>query len=196
MTLLEKLCNIQTKLKAPKNLYNSFGKYKYRNAEGIQEAVKPLLKEFRCTLTIEDDIVPIGERIYVKAICRLYDLDSDEQVIISAFARETEDRSGMDAAQITGSASSYARKYALNGLFLLDDTKDPDTEELKEESDAREKDTIKKELISLAFKAGVETKTICEQAGVKSLDEIDVKKFAKIKAALLKKVNDGAESKA
>lgn len=196
MTLLEKLCNIQTKLKAPKNLYNSFGKYSYRNAEGIQEAFKPYEKEFRVTMTLKDKIVPIGDRFYVEATATLYDLDSDEQIEVPGHAREADSKAGMDAAQITGSASSYARKYALNGLFLLDDTKDPDTEELKEETDAREKDSIKKELISLAFKAGVETKTICEQAGVKSLDEIDVKTFAKIKAALLKKVNDGAESKA
>ena len=191
MTLLEKLGQIQTTLKAPKDLYNSYGKFKYRNAECILEALKPLLAEHRCTLTIEDEIVQVGARIYVKATCRFYDLDSDEEILIPGFARETEDRSGMDCAQITGAASSYARKYALNGLFLLDDTKDPDTEEIKDETDAREKDSIKKELISLAFKAGVETKTICEQAGVKDLKDIDAKTFGQIKAALLKKINDG-----
>ena len=190
MTLLEKLGHIQETLKAPKNLYNSFGKYKYRNAEGIQEAAKPLLMTNRCTLTIEDDIVEIGGRIYVKAICRLYDMDSDENVIITAFAREADAKTGMDAAQVTGAASSYARKYALNGLFLLDDTKDPDTEEIKVEADARadkEAEERKKELIQIAFKAGVETKTICEQAGVKDLKDIDPDTYEKVRKALLKK---------
>lgn len=196
MTLLEKLGQIQTTLKAPKNLYNSFGKYKYRNAEGIQEALKPLLAEHRCTLTIEDEIVQVGGRIYVKATCRFYDLDSDEEILIPAFARETEDRSGMDCAQITGAASSYARKYALNGLFLLDDTKDPDTEEIKDESEGRAKQEMKKDLIQLAFKAGVETKTVCETAGLMSLDDLDPKTYAKIKAGLMAKINGGTESKA
>ena len=202
MTLLEKLCAIQNTLKAPKNLYNSFGKYKYRNAEGIQEAAKPLLAANRCTLTIEDDIVEIGGRIYVKAICRLYDMDTDENVIITAFAREAQDRAGMDPAQVTGAASSYARKYALNGLFLLDDTKDPDTEEIQNESVGRQTQTgkvdMKKDLLQLAYKAGVETETILKQAGVKDLADIDPKKYAQIKTALLKKIGekDGTESNA
>ena len=204
MTILEKLQTIQTTLKAPKNLWNSFGKYKYRNAESIQEALKPLLDDTRTALTIEDEIVPVGHRFYVKATCRLYDLDTDEQVIITAYAREAEEKAGMDPAQITGAASSYARKYALNGMFLLDDTKDPDTDELKIEADAKAEkqkkqpdpkssvgEEMKKELIQLTFKAGVETKTICEQAGVKDLKDIDAKTFGQIKAALLKKINDG-----
>lgn len=207
MTLLDKLQHIQTTLHAPKNMWNSFGKYKYRNAESIQEALKPLLDDTRTALTIEDEIVPVGHRFYVKATCRLYDLDTDEQVIITAYAREAEEKSGMDPAQITGAASSYARKYALNGMFLLDDTKDPDTDEAKIEADAKAEkakpketpgEAMKKELIQLAFKAGVETKTICEQAGVKDLKDIDAKTFGYIKTALLKKIGekDGAQSQA
>lgn len=203
MTILEKLQTIQTTLKAPKDLWNSFGRYKYRNAESILEALKPLLAETRTDLTIEDEIMPIGHRFYVKATCRFYDLDEPEEgrlrdcVVITAYAREAEEKAGMDPAQITGAASSYARKYALNGMFLLDDTKDPDTDEAKIEADVKAEkvkqsgEELKKELIQLAFRAGVETQTICEQAGVKDLKEIDAKTFGQIKAALLKKINDG-----
>ncbi len=119
-----KLNLIQSELKAPKNQYNSFGNYKYRSAEDILEAVKPLLKKHDCMMTISDTIVEVGGRVYVKATATF--LDGDNRTEVCAFAREEETKKGMDAAQITGSASSYARKYALNGLFLIDDTKDPD----------------------------------------------------------------------
>jgi len=119
-----KLNLIQSELKAPKNQYNSFGNYKYRSAEDILEAVKPLLKKHDCSMTISDTIVEVGGRVYVKATATF--LDGDNTTEVCAFAREEETKKGMDAAQITGSASSYARKYALNGLFLIDDTKDPD----------------------------------------------------------------------
>ncbi|MBO7682363.1 MAG: ERF family protein [Clostridia bacterium] len=196
MTILEKLRQIQVRMKAPKNLYNSFGKYYYRNAEGIQEALKPFEDEYNVTLTLEDDIVEIGGRNYVKATARLYDTETDETVIITAFAREAQERAGMDPAQVTGAASSYARKYALNGMFLLDDTKDPDTDEAKVESESRVADTMKKDIIQLAYRAGVETKTICEQAKIKDLSELTPAKYAQIKTALLKKIGekDGAES--
>ena len=116
-------------LKAPKNLYNSFGKYKYRNAEGICEAVKPFLKKYNVVLTLQDDVICIGERIYIKATAKLSDCESSEYFTAEALARESAEKKGMDDSQITGTASSYARKYALNGLFLLDDTKDADTDE-------------------------------------------------------------------
>ncbi len=125
MNLNEKLLNIQTSLKAPKSQYNSFGKYNYRNCEDILEAVKPLLKSNGITLRLTDDIVCVGERYYVKATAILS--DGESEISTSAFAREEETKRGMDASQITGSASSYARKYALNGLFDIDDTKDSDT---------------------------------------------------------------------
>jgi hypothetical protein len=119
-----KLKLIQSELKAPKNQRNTFGNYNYRSAEDILEAVKPLLLKHECTMTISDTIVEVGGRVYVKATATF--LDGDNRTEVCAFAREEETKKGMDAAQITGSASSYARKYALNGLFLIDDTKDPD----------------------------------------------------------------------
>lgn len=122
-----KLTEIQHRLKAPKGQYNSFGKYKYRSCEDILEAVKPILKDVGCVLTLSDDIVLIGDRYYVKATARIKGPDTDE--FATAYAREDLDKKGMDGSQITGTASSYARKYALNGLFCIDDTKDADTDE-------------------------------------------------------------------
>ena len=124
---MQKLINIQKRLKAPKGNFNSFGKYKYRSCEDILEAVKPLLAEEGCTLTLSDEVVLIGDRFYIKATACLFD-GTDVQ-IVTALAREEDTKKGMDGSQITGTASSYARKYALNGLFLIDDTKDADTDE-------------------------------------------------------------------
>ena len=128
MKVFNKLLLVQQKLKAPKNLYNSFGKYKYRNCEGILEAVKPYLAEVNAVLTLNDEIAEIGGRIYVKAIATFIDAESGETYTATAYARESAEKKGMDDSQITGATSSYARKYALNGLFLLDDTKDADDE--------------------------------------------------------------------
>lgn len=133
MGLTEKLSCIQQKIKAPKNLYNKFGNYTYRNAEGILEAFKPFESEYKVALIVTDDMSVIGDRVYVKAIASLMDCESNEVISATAFAREASEKKGMDDAQITGSASSYARKYALNGLFLLDDTKDDDADEMHEE---------------------------------------------------------------
>ena len=113
-------------MKAPKGQTNKFGGYKYRSAEDILTAVKPLLSEWSSTLVITDDIVEVGGRVYVKATAILSDTEGDFTINVSGFARESEIKKGMDDAQITGSASSYARKYALNGLFAIDDTKDAD----------------------------------------------------------------------
>lgn len=121
---MQKLLQIQSELKAPKNQINSFGNYNYRSCEDILEAVKPLLVQHECTLTITDDIVAVWDRVYVKATATIN--DGNESISVNAFARESETKKGMDDSQITGSASSYARKYALNGLFLIDDTKDAD----------------------------------------------------------------------
>ena len=129
MKLAEKLLKVQAELKAPKGQYNSFGKYKYRNCEDILEAVKPLLSEYNLSLVISDEIIMIGDRFYVKASAEVYCPDEEKMITVSAFARESEDKKGMDSAQVTGAASSYARKYALNGLFLIDDTKDADSNE-------------------------------------------------------------------
>lgn len=139
MGLAEKLLSIQTELKAPKNKENTFGKYKYRSCEDILEAVKPLLKKHNCLLTISDSIENIGERYYIKATTTIRDSENGETISNSALARETADKKGQDDSQITGTASSYARKYALNGLFLIDDTKDADTDEAHIEKEARAK---------------------------------------------------------
>ena len=128
MSIYETLSNIQVELKAPKNLYNSFGGYKYRNAESILEAAKPLCAKHGCTLTVSDEVILIGSRYYIKATATVQDKDGNA-ASTTALAREDETKKGMDGAQITGTASSYARKYALNGLFCIDDTKDPDTNE-------------------------------------------------------------------
>lgn len=123
--LTKKLATIQSRLKAPKNQYNSFGKYKYRSCEDILEALKPLANEQGCTITIEDSPIMVGEWHYIQATATLSDGYNSKSV--KAYARESETKSGMDSSQITGTASSYARKYALNGLFAIDDTKDADT---------------------------------------------------------------------
>lgn len=122
---MENLIKIQSELNAPKNQFNSFGKYKYRSCEDVLEALKPLLLKYNCVLTINDEIVQIGERYYIKATATITDWEKKESV--SAFARESEEKKGMDSSQVTGATSSYARKYALNWLFLIDDSKDADT---------------------------------------------------------------------
>ena len=122
----QKLQGIQSSLKAPKGQTNKFGGYRDRSAEDILEALKPLLGEWGCSLVIQDEMVEVGGRVYVKASANIIDNDSESVLSTTAFAREAEVKKGMDDAQITGSASSYARKYALNGLFAIDDTKDPD----------------------------------------------------------------------
>lgn len=124
-SLTESLRNIQCGLKAPKGQFNDFGKYKYRSCEDILEALKPMLESEGITLTLTDELVFQGDRYYIKAIASV----SDGEALIQsqAYARESDQKKGMDASQITGTASSYARKYALNGLFLIDDTKDDDT---------------------------------------------------------------------
>ena len=130
---MKELIEIQQKLKAPKNQRNNFGKYNYRSCEDILEAVKPLANASGCSVLLSDTIEQYGDRIYVHATAQLYK-DKDNVVTVSAYARESLSQKGMNEAQITGSASSYARKYALNGLFAIDDTKDSDTNEHKEQS--------------------------------------------------------------
>lgn len=130
---MKQLLDIQQKLKAPKSQVNAFGKYRYRSCEDILMAVKPILADNKCVLTLRDDVLPIGDRVYVKATATLRD---DKGAVIAettAWAREEESKKGMDASQITGTASSYARKYALNGLFCIDDTKDADALNVSEE---------------------------------------------------------------
>lgn len=129
MTIYEKLLTIQQELKAPKNQRNNFGNYNYRSCEDILEAAKPLLEKVKAVIIIKDKIVQKGDRYYVKATATLYDCESTGQVSANAYARESLAKKGMDDSQITGSTSSYARKYCLNGLLLIDDTKDADSQD-------------------------------------------------------------------
>lgn len=171
---MDKLIKIQSELKAPKGQYNSFGKYKYRSAEDILEAVKPLCVKHNVLLTLTDSIELIGERYYVKATARVS--DGTKAVEVTALAREDLDKKGMDGSQITGTASSYARKYALNGLFCIDDTKDADTDEYtaktqgKKDPDARKDAEKKKELETTAISAG-EAKTLKDLIEMTGTDE-------------------------
>ena len=125
---------VQRELKAPKGQYNSFGKYKYRSCEDIVEAVKPLLNEQGLILTMSDEVVGVADRVYIKATCKVIDVANGDVIEASALARESLTKKGMDDSQITGTASSYARKYALNGLFAIDDTKDADTDQYKQQT--------------------------------------------------------------
>ena len=147
MDLKEKLLNIQQELKAPKGRNNRFGGYNYRSTEDILTALKPLLKKHNVILTITDAMELIGERYYVKATVCLEDVKSETGITVSAYARETLERKKSDDSQLTGAASSYARKYALNGLFLIDDTADPDTyeDEPEEEKKPARKSRTKKD---------------------------------------------------
>ena len=126
MNVYEKLMTVQTKLRAPKGQYNSFGKYSYRSCEDILEALKPLLAEVGAIVNVSDEIKLIGDRFYVEATAMFLDCETGDSVVARASAREDETKKGMDLAQVTGSVSSYARKYALNGLFAIDDNKDSD----------------------------------------------------------------------
>lgn len=180
----EKLLRVQAELKAPKDKDNTFGRYKYRSAESILEAVKPLLDKYQLVMRISDDIVYIGDRFYIKSVVTITDAVSGIGVAeVSAFAREEDTKKGMDASQITGTASSYARKYALNGLFLIDDTKDTDTDEYatetknrKEYAEKKEKEESKPEPLATSRQIEI-IKKIGEELGYKEFDEEKVKKW-------------------
>lgn len=144
MDLYEKLSNVQSELHATKDRKNDFGKFNYRSCEDILQAVKPLLSVNGLILTLSDEIVEISGRFYIKAIAGIADIETGDSLRVTAFARESESKSGMDAAQITGSCSSYARKYALNGLFCIDDNKDIDSNEYAQETQAKAKKTATK----------------------------------------------------
>ena len=190
MDFAEKIMRIQREMKAPKNLFNKFGGYKYRNAEGILEAFKPFEEKYKVFLVICDEIVTIGERVYVKATATLYDGENQGDswmstcISNSAFAREDLEKKGMDGAQITGTASSYARKYALNGLFLLDDTKDADTDEYAIEKVAKAAKDERGGLLTVEQKTaitaelnrtGIRRASFLESYGVGSIDELTEK---------------------
>lgn len=134
MSLYEKLAKVQQELKAPKSNFNRFGNFYYRSLEDIFEGVKPLLDKYKLALTMHDEPMQIGDRFYIKATATIIDLEDDLEHSVTAYAREASSKKGMDDAQVTGATSSYARKYALNGLFLIDDTKDADTDAYQQQT--------------------------------------------------------------
>lgn len=188
-SLKEKLLAIQTELKAPKGQYNNFGKYKYRSCEDILEAVKPLLAEHKVVLTITDEVVDIGSRIYVRACATISDVESDEHFTNVAWAREDESKKGMDGSQITGTASSYARKYCLNGLFLIDDTKDADTDEYQKTTNGSADKINDKDVEALRKRfdtLNIDEEALCKQYGLKSLKEMSVGQMTELNGKLNK----------
>lgn len=199
LKLHERLLNVQHKLKAPKGQYNKFGNFNYRSAEDILEAVKPLNFENGLTLTISDEIKEVAGRIYVVAVATV--TDGTDSIIVQALAREPENRKGMDESQITGATSSYARKYALNGLYAIDDNKDSDNEN-NNKNEQNKEDDGSKELILLVSKyleklesMGVERKVvvdyICETYKVKQILEVAPNKLiGELKKIYLKKKSD------
>lgn len=172
MKLHEKLLAIQTKLKAPKGQYNKFGNFNYRSAEDILEAVKPLNAEQGVLLTITDEIKEVGWRIYVVATATVS--DGTDELKVSAFAREPENKKGMDESQITGATSSYARKYALNGLYAIDDNKDADTDEHKKQQDNAPKKQPKQQQSKQEIDMQQVHATV--EGYVKQLEELGVKR--------------------
>ena len=161
---MKELLQIQSELKAPKGQFNDYGKYKYRSCEDILEAVKPILKKNNCTLLLTDSLVYVGERYYIKATATLVNAEG-KSVSTEAYAREEETKKGMDASQITGASSSYARKYALNGLLCIDDNKDSDTTNTGDNAPAAPAKASKED------NAEVE-KAIAEINAAKSKDEL------------------------
>ena len=189
MGIREKLLNIQVELKAPKGQYNSFGKYKYRSCEDILETLKPLLDKNKCTLVITDEIVNIGDRFYIKAQSILQDIESEETVSNTAYAREELEKKGQDGSQITGTASSYARKYCLNGLFLIDDTKDADTDEYAKTvngSANKINATDVKALQKRFDKLNIDEVALCKQYGIKELKEMTIEQMRELNNKLNK----------
>lgn len=215
MNIYEKLSNIQNELKAPKGQFNKFGGYKYRSCEDILEAVKPICKKYNAVLILSDEVVVLGEgnakiieddeertrrqismgqRFYIKATASLVDIEDtkgDGIAVIenTAYAREEENKKGMDGSQITGTASSYARKYALNGLFNIDDTKDADTDEFQEQQRKNEDgekvitktmaDALSKSIDNAGIKDDV-VELILSQYGYTSTSEIKMKDYMNI----------------
>jgi hypothetical protein len=200
MNIYEKLSEIQNELKAPKGQYNSFGKYKYRSCEDILEAVKPICKKYKTTLVLSDEMIVLGGneygnkktiiednnetttfetiRFYIKATATLYDTEEEKSISNTAYAREEESKKGMDGSQITGTASSYARKYALNGLFNIDDTKDADTDEYKKQTDQPEQPktinaTMESSLREMIINLGISNEEVID-----ALKELKCKKLA------------------
>ena len=192
MNVYEKLIAIQSELKAPKSQYNNFGKYSYRNCEDILESLKPLLKEHKSTIYISDEIVTVLERFYIKATVTFIDAETGEKIINTAYAREEEDKKGMDGSQVTGSSSSYARKYALNGMFAIDDTKDSDftNTTIKGDNTGLSEAQIKR-LLAIASKVNISAddvkKVVAKSFGVQDLRKMNKQQYDEICSRLEKK---------
>ena len=173
MNIYEKLSNIQIELKAPKGQYNSFGKYKYRSCEDILEALKPIVAKNKATLILSDTLENIGDRYYIKATATLIDTeDNFGKVENTAYAREEAEKKGMDGSQITGTASSYARKYALNGLFNIDDTKDADTDEFAMQGNDKVTDTEARVIYGLIKDQNRDLNKFLEYFKIKNTNEL------------------------
>ena len=205
MTVYEKLAKVQASLKAPKSQHNKFGDFNYRSCEDILEAVKPLLQECKAILLLSDEIIPIGSRYYIKATATFQDAENPEAVNVSAWAREAEEKPKMDAAQITGSSSSYARKYALNGLFCIDDARDPDAlpgsdqkTAARQQNRSRQQDALAQKqerridqeeitkLRAVADRKGVPDSVICQRYGKSNLQELSGLDYRRAMAGLNK----------
>lgn len=182
MNIYEKLATIQQELKAPKNQYSDYGGYHYRSCEDILEGLKPCLEKVNALVVLSDELVLVGDRYYIKATATLIDIESTERISNTAFARETESRPKMDASQITGSSSTYARKYALNGLFCIDDVKDADSMDNRQ-IEEKKPETKQKKAESGQKKAEAEPKKI----------ENSVISEVKVKALLARCDKEGVE---
>lgn len=204
MSVYEKLLTMQQKLKAPKGQYSDFGGYYYRSCEDITEAAKPLLTEVKAVLLLTDEIVTVGGRVYVKAVAKLLDAESDGVVEVCGYAREAESRPKFDVAQLTGTASSYARKYALNGLFALDDTKDadaiPPAQQQAEKSTNNAKQQAAKPAAKVTSQQLAQLQLIAKQKGVavdsivkgyklNKLDDISAQQWAQAMNSLRKRAD-------
>lgn len=197
MNIYEKLAAVQQELKAPKDKYNSFGEYHYRSAEGILESVKPLLAANKATIVISDEIVEVGDRTFVKAIAIFIDCDTDNlgaSVKVTAYAELTKEKKKLDASQLTGVASSYARKYALNALLLIDDTKDADTDEYAKQTGAEKKEfadpdaKISAETVRLIEKMASDAKVDLKAVMTKPLGDLTNKQAGTLIESLKKRI--------
>ena len=194
MNVYEKLIAIQSELKAPKSQYNNFGKYAYRNCEDILEALKPLLKEHKSTVYISDEIVTVLERFYAKATVTFIDAETGESITNTAYAREEESKKGMDGSQVTGASSSYARKYALNGMFAIDDTKDSDFTNTTTKGDSTGLSEAQiKRLLAIASKVNISADdvkiVVAKSFGVQDLRKMNKQQYEEICSRLEKKNN-------
>ena len=187
MSVYSLLNKVQTELVAPKNQYNAFGKYNYRSCEDILEGVKPLLKELNCVILVSDSIEMIGERIYVKAIAKFVDCETSDTIENTAYARESLSKKGMDDSQVTGATSSYARKYALNGLLLVDDSKDADSmDNSKEETPKQNQENDDKPWLN----AGPELNSLIARAKQDGLTGDETLRLGRTKYKINKKLSE------